>query len=74
MKLSNRQKLILLALANGKAKKEIAAELGTTRSNVENIIVRIRKKVNCSNVTHLIAFCIANGYISVKNDTTVGQG
>lgn len=65
MKLSERQTYILLELARGQSKKMIAKDLGTSRTNVENIITRIRKRVNCSNVTHLVAFCISNGYISL---------
>jgi DNA-binding NarL/FixJ family response regulator len=66
MKLTQQQTRILELLAAGESKKMIASELKCSRDNIEHIIRRVRKKVNCSNVTHLVAFCLTHGYITMS--------
>lgn len=55
---------VLQLLSDGKAQKEIAAELGIHRRTVEDILVRFRREYNSSNNEHVIKLATQKGLIS----------
>jgi DNA-binding NarL/FixJ family response regulator len=63
MKLSPREGEVLRLLAEGKAIKEIAAELGISGKTVHSHRQKVMQKLNLSNMTDLIRFSIQEGII-----------
>ncbi len=65
---SNREREVLIAIAEGLSNKEIACRLGVGVRTVETHRERIMRKLNIHSVAGLTKFAIAKGLISVQKD------
>jgi len=61
--LTNREKQILSAIAQGLSAKEVAKQLEIAPRTVERHIDHIRLKTRTRNRSHMVAFAIANGLV-----------
>jgi DNA-binding NarL/FixJ family response regulator len=62
--LSARELCVLVALANGKQSKEIAAIIGRSKATVEQHVETLRAKFNAESRIHLVALAFTAGVIS----------
>jgi len=67
---SNREREVLIAIAEGLSNKEIACRLGVGVRTVETHRERIMRKLNSHSVAGLTKFAIAKGLIIVQKDPT----
>jgi DNA-binding NarL/FixJ family response regulator len=65
---SNREREVLIAIAEGLSNKEIACRLGVGVRTVETHRERIMRKLNIHSVAGLTKFAIAKGLITVQKD------
>jgi DNA-binding NarL/FixJ family response regulator len=63
IKLTKREKQVLMLLANGMTNKEISARLLISESTAENHVHRIYNKICVSNRSQATAFAFQAGYI-----------
>ncbi len=59
--LSDRERLLLRLIAEGRRTKEIAAELGLSPKSIEAYRSRLMKKLGCSSVAELVRYAIREG-------------
>ena len=69
-KLSDREKEVLVQIANGKSNKEIASLLGIGVRTIETHRERIMRKLDIHSVAGLTKFAIAHGLISLESGDT----
>jgi two-component system, NarL family, nitrate/nitrite response regulator NarL len=67
--LTNREREVLIQIAEGLSNKEIASHLGVGVRTVETHRERIMRKLNIHSVAGLTKFAIANGLISLREET-----
>jgi len=68
MNITNREREVLICIAEGLSNKEIAMRLGVGVRTVETHRERIMRKLNIHSVAGLTRFAIANGLISLRED------
>jgi len=68
MNLTNREREVLICIAEGLSNKEIAVRLGVGVRTVETHRERIMRKLNIHSVAGLTKFAIAKGLISLRED------
>ena len=68
MDLTNREREVLILIADGLSNKEIASRLNVGVRTVETHRERIMRKLNIHSVAGLTRFAIANGLISLRDD------
>ncbi|HTL57811.1 MAG TPA: response regulator transcription factor [Candidatus Limnocylindrales bacterium] len=68
--LSNREREVLVAIAEGLSNKEIACRLGVGVRTVETHRERIMRKLNIHSVAGLTKFAIAKGLITLPKEAT----
>jgi two-component system nitrate/nitrite response regulator NarL len=68
MDLTNREREVLILIADGLSNKEIAARLNVGVRTVETHRERIMRKLNIHSVAGLTRFAIAKGLISLRDD------
>ena len=68
MRLSNREREVLIHIADGLSNKEIASRLGVGVRTVETHRERIMRKLNIRSVARLTKFALAKGLISLEED------
>ena len=61
--LNTKQRAIILELAKGHTKREIARKLHVSYSSVADYIDGLRKEFQCRNTTQLVVYCIENGLL-----------
>jgi len=66
-KLSCREAEVLQLIAEGKASKQIAAELSLSKKTVENHRQRLMKKLNIHDIASLTRYAIAKGFIATRS-------
>jgi DNA-binding NarL/FixJ family response regulator len=66
---SNREREVLVAIAEGLSNKEIACRLGVGVRTVETHRERIMRKLNIHSVAGLTKFAIAKGLVTVQRDS-----
>lgn len=64
VRLSARELSVLVALANGKSSKEIAATIGRSKATVEQHVETLRVKFQATSRIHLVALAVGTGIIS----------
>jgi DNA-binding NarL/FixJ family response regulator len=67
-KVSNREREVLIAIAEGLSNKEIACRLGVGVRTIETHRERIMRKLNIHSVAGLTKFAIAKGLIALQKD------
>jgi DNA-binding CsgD family transcriptional regulator len=65
--LSARELSILVALANGKPSKEIAAIIGRSKATVEQHVEMLRAKFNAESRIHLVALAFSAGILTPRD-------
>jgi two-component system nitrate/nitrite response regulator NarL len=68
MDLTNREREVLILIADGLSNKEIASRLNVGVRTVETHRERIMRKLNIHSVAGLTRFAIAKGLISLRDD------
>ena len=68
MDLTNREREVLILIAEGLSNKEIASRLNVGVRTVETHRERIMRKLNIHSVAGLTRFAIAKGLISLRDD------
>jgi DNA-binding NarL/FixJ family response regulator len=71
--LSNREREVLVAIAEGLSNKEIASRLGVGVRTVETHRERIMRKLNIHSIAGLTKFAIAKGLVTLPKDPEVGS-
>src|SRR6266404_9868755 len=66
--LTNREREVLIQIAEGLSNKEIASRLGVGVRTVETHRERIMRKLNIHSVAGLTKFAIAKGMISIRGE------
>ena len=66
MQLTNREREVLIQIAEGLSNKEIAAHLGVGVRTVETHRERIMRKLDIHSIAGLTKFAISKGLISLK--------
>jgi DNA-binding NarL/FixJ family response regulator len=69
--LSNREREVLVAIAEGLSNKEIACRLGVGVRTVETHRERIMRKLNIHSIAGLTKFAIAKGLVALPKDSAV---
>jgi two-component system, NarL family, nitrate/nitrite response regulator NarL len=69
--LSNREREVLVAIAEGLSNKEIASRLGVGVRTVETHRERIMRKLNIHSIAGLTKFAIAKGLVALPKDAEV---
>ena len=67
--LSNREREVLIHIAEGMSNKEIASRLGVGVRTVETHRERIMRKLNIHSVAGLTRFAITKGLITLREET-----
>jgi two-component system nitrate/nitrite response regulator NarL len=70
--ITRREEEVLIQIAEGFSNKEIAGKLGVGIRTIETHRERIMRKLNIHNVAGLTKFAIANGLITLPDDTKPG--
>lgn len=71
--LTYRQLEMVALVANGFTHQEIARKLLLSDNTVRNTLADARERTNTNNLMHLVALCVAAGYISYSDDEFVGD-
>lgn len=62
---THRQLQMILLVAAGKTREEIAAELFLSPHTVKTYLDELRELLGARNITHCVVLCITAGYLSV---------
>lgn len=66
--LTKRQLQLIAMAAQGQTIASIAEELHITTGTAQAILDRARESTDARNITHLVALCLAAGFIKYEDD------
>ena len=66
VKVTEEDTALIAALASGRPQKLIAENMGLNFNRLAKKIIKLRYKVGCNNVAHLVAFGYENGLIKAR--------
>lgn len=69
--LNDRHLEIIALYANGYQAKEIASEIYLSKNTIHNYMKVAKQATGTKSVNQLIVWCIAHGYLTIKDDGSV---